>query len=166
MGDKYKNREKPSLKHLIGELENKEQLVQVLVGHLVIEYILVKIIDTYLVHTDKFDTFRLSFPEKVNICISMATFDEDLGEFLKKINKIRNNFAHKLGYKLDFKECFDLVNEAANAGIDFSDETIYTSEQKSREWYGIEGILSEVIANTAQELAWILYEKDREFLFN
>jgi hypothetical protein len=49
-----------------------------------------------------------------------------------------------------------LAKLAANGGVDFSDETIYSDRDTSLEWYGIEGIVQEVFQNAAQDLLFLL----------
>jgi len=73
-----------------------------------------------------------------------------------RLNDIRNDFAHSLGHKLTFDDAFDYVVKMASAGYDFSDEAIFRDKKLSREWYGIEGIFTEILTELYSELAWLL----------
>ena len=164
--NKWKDRELPNINHLLGFLRTDEFIVEFILGHLVIESVLVQLIDAKLKQPEEFDTFRsLNFPQKVDLCVSLSLFDKNMAEFLKKFNTVRNNLVHKLGYKVSFDDVFQLVNEAHRGGIDFSDDTIYQDKEKSKEWYGKYGIIHEIINNTAQDLAFILHDLGKEFIF-
>ncbi len=155
MSDKWKNREKPNANHLFN-LPSEDHSATILRGHLIVEAILVQLIDIKMAHPEAFDSFKLSFPQKVSLAIALGLIDNQIGDYLNEINSLRNKFAHRLGFTLSFDDSFDLAKRAGQAGIDFSDEGIYSDKKWSAEYYGIDGILEEVFRNTAVDLDGVL----------
>ncbi len=94
------------------------------------------------------------FANKVRAAFEEGCIDEKLKGALLAINRLRNKLAHELHFRVTFDDAFTLVKEAARAGIDFSDDTIHIDRTKSEEWYGTQGVLTEVISNTFQHLVW------------
>lgn len=147
----------------IMSLFNDRLMSAFITGHLIVESILVQMIE--FKGGKRKAILKKNFPNKVKSCIEMGYFDEKIGNFLNLINDIRNNYAHNLGYDLTADEIFLLVQHAGNAGIDFSDETIFQNKEISFEWYGVVGILQEVFQNTAFDLSFILESHGGEFKF-
>lgn len=156
--------EDPNLKHLL-LLMKHDQLMAVIVGHLIIESLLVKFLEMQQ-GADAEKILGFSFPMKVDRCVIGRLLRSDLGEFLKVLNRQRNNFAHRLGHRISFKEAFALVREAAIAGIDFSDEEIHANEAASRDRYGPELIIVEIFLNAAQEIGFALMDRGLEYPFS
>jgi hypothetical protein len=156
--------EYPNLDHLMLLMEH-DQLSAVIVGHLIIESLLVKFLEMQQgANIDSILGFN--FPMKVDRCVAGGLIRSELGEFLKVLNRQRNNFAHRLGHRISFEEAFALVREAAIAGIDFSDEEIHTSEAASRDRYGAELIIVEIFVNAAQEIGFDLMDRGLEYPFS
>jgi hypothetical protein len=164
MSKKWKGREQPNIAHLIS-LFSDDTISAFITGHLVIESLLVQMIDLKLEHPDEFDTFSLNFPAKTNLCKALGLIDSDMTNFLLEMNTIRNRFAHRLGYSFSFDDAFSFAQAAAKGGVDFSDDSIYTNKENSKEWYDIKGIIQEVFQNTAQYLSFIMEENGGEFQF-
>jgi hypothetical protein len=161
---KGKGREQPNLDHLIS-LFSDDSISAFITGHLIIESILVQMIDLKLEYPDEFDAFSLNFPAKANLCKALGLIDSDMTNFLLEMNRIRNRFAHRLGYSLSFDDAFSFAQAAAKGGVDFSDDSIHTDRANSEEWYGIKGIIQEVFQNAAQDLSFIMEENGGEFQF-
>ena len=164
MSSKWKNRQKPTVDHSMS-LFLDETISAFVTGHLIIESLIVQIIDLKLEDPTSFDAFRLSFPAKINLCKALGMIDSDIAKFLLEINTIRNRFAHNLGFKLSFVDVFHLVQSAANSGVDFSDESMVTDEKVAKDHYGIQGMVGEVIQNTALKLAFIILHNGGETEF-
>ena len=158
-----KRSENPNLDHLLSLFGN-EIMAAFINGHLIIEALLVQFIEHKIGYDEK--TSKWNFPNKVKKCIEFEYFDENIEAFLLMINDIRNNYAHNLGYKLTFDELFLLVKNAGQAGIDFSDETIYLNKELSKEWYGEYGIIQEIFQNTAMDLSFKMKSHGGEFTFS
>ena len=86
--------------------------------------------------------------------------DEETASLLHKINRIRNNIAHDLYYKLTFDEVFSLVEDSAKIGVDYSDDTIFEDKKLSEEYYGLEGLIKELFPNL---FLHILYVNENKF---
>lgn len=162
MPNKWKNRVSPDIGHILA-LMGQSQLGAFVMGHLIIESVLVQLIDTKLSKPEKFDAFQVSFPRKVELCLAHGLFDAELASLLHEINTVRNKFAHRLGFKLSFSQLFALANHAAESGIDYSDETIYRNEKLSEERYGDQGILHETLTNTVMHLTFLLEDNGGSF---
>lgn len=155
--------EDPSLDHLMQLMEH-DPLSAMIVGHLVIESLLVKFLEVQPgANIDKILAFN--FPTKVDRCVAGGLIPTELGVFLNVLNRQRNNFAHRLGYRLSFEEAFALVREAAIAGVDSSDDEIHTSETAAHNHYGVELIIVEIISNVAQDIGFALMDRGVEFPF-
>lgn len=157
-----KRSENPNLDHLMSIFGN-EIMAAFINGHLIIEALLVQFIEHKNGNDEKLS--KWNFPTKVKKCVELEYFDEKIETFLLMINDIRNNYAHNLGYTLTFDELFLLAENAGQAGIDFSDETIYLDKDLSKEWYGEYGIIQEIFQNTAMDLSFIMENHGGEFIF-
>ena len=155
--------EDPSLDHLM-ELIEHDQLSAVIIGHLVIESLLVKFLELQP-GADIDDILAFNFPTKVNRCIEGGLIRTELGVFLNVLNRQRNSFAHRLGHRLSFEEAFALVREAATAGVDFSDDEIHINETAARNRYGVALIMVEIFSNVAQDIGFALMDRGAEFPF-
>ncbi len=136
-------------------------LINFIKGHLFIENAMEKILDKIPMDKGVSDKFS----GKVSQMLMYNVIDEDMANLIRKINKIRNNIAHDLFYKLTFDEVFDLVEESAKLGVDYSDDSILDKES-AKEYYGLEGLISELFPNLYMELLFAnenLFEQD-EFL--
>lgn len=161
MSNKWAGRALPSLDHILNLFDNPT-MSAFITGHLIIESILVQLID---LKEERENTFKKNFPTKIKMCIDLKLITPVMGEYLKKVNQLRNKLAHNLGYRLSFEEVFSLCKEASEAGIDFSDDTIHSDKETSEEWYGTEGIIQELFQNTAIDLGFVMEEHGGEFQF-
>jgi hypothetical protein len=139
-------------------LADKSSFGLILKCHTVVEWLLIKLIETQLKMPDKFDVHRLSFPQKVDMCIAFGLVEKRQKKIFLRLNEMRNKFAHTLDYEITFDEAFEYVSQANNAGIDFSDETIFKDKEQSKEMYGTIGILIEVISNLSLGLICTLMD--------
>lgn len=122
-------------------------LINFIKGHLFIENAMEKILDKIPMSKGVSEKFS----GKVSQMLMYNVIDEDMANLIRKINKIRNNIAHDLFYKLTFDEVFDLVEESAKLGVDYSDDSI-TDKEFAKECYGLEGLISELFPNLYMEL--------------
>lgn len=157
-----KRSDNPNLNYLLSLFEN-EIIAAFINGHLIFEALLIQFIKLKSGENKNWE--KLNFPDKVAKCIELGFFDGKIGNFLLLVNDIRNNYAHNLGYRITFDELFILAQKAGEAGIDFSDETIYLNKKLSKEWYGEKGIIQEVFQNTAIDLSFIIENNGGEFKF-
>ena len=126
-------------------------LINFIKCHLFVENCMKQILDK----TEKERATSEKFSGKVSQMLMYELIDQDMASLLHKINKIRNNIAHDLYYKLTFDEVFTLVEESAKLGIDYSDETIFNNKELSKEFYGLEGLIRELFPNLFAHLIWL-----------
>lgn len=132
-------------------------LIDFIKGHLFIENCMKQILD----RTPKDKATSDKFSGKVSQMLMYNIIDQDMASLLYKLNKIRNNIAHDLFYELSFDEIFEIVQESARLGVDYSDESIYEDKEISRNDYGLEVLLCELFPNLFQHLLW-----ENEHMFN
>lgn len=145
--------ERPNIIQFISESAT-EELNLVLRGHLYLEALLNQIIHRSLQYPRAIDETRQSFYAKVKLLRALGKIDQKLEKLLLTLNSLRNKIAHQLRYEITFDDAFDLARIAAEAGIDFSDETAFNDRSLCEEFYGITGVLSETISNTFQDIVW------------
>lgn len=155
MKDPWLGRTKPSIEHIMN-LFNNADLGAFLTGHLVLDSILVLMLETSPEETDQGKYFDWSFHRKTNASENRGLIHNGMACFLLEVNNIRNRLAHELDKPISFDEAFLLAKKAANAGVEFSDDTIHSDREKSEEWYGIHGIIQEVFQNASQDLLFLL----------
>lgn len=154
-----KNSENPNLNHILS-LFNNEIMAAFINGHLILENLIIQLIE---LKGNIKNAHKFNFPDKMKKCQELNLFNLKMCDFLNTINKIRNNYAHNLGYKITFDELFLLAQKAGEAGVDFSDETVYLNKELSLKWYGEYGIIQEIFQNTAIDLAFVIEELGGEF---
>ncbi|WP_208599559.1 hypothetical protein [Desulfospira joergensenii] len=160
----WKGKKRPDLDDITGLFANVE-LGAYITGHLIIESVLVQLIELKLTKDDKFNPFDLSFPNKVEVAKNRNLIDESMASFLLEMNRIRNRLAHRLGEKITFDMMFNLARCAADGGVDFSDDSIYSNKELSRECYGTKAIIQEIFQNAAQDLSFIMENHGGKFQF-
>ncbi len=84
---------------------NSNNLLTVLLkAHLFIESNLVRLIKKELVNEEAIDFSRVNFPLKLQLCVALGIYEEkDLPAYLK-LNKLRNDVAHKLHFEVEEKD--------------------------------------------------------------
>lgn len=128
-------------------LYEKENLSMFILGHLGLESLLDQLVIRGLKEPKVYDDLSLRFAQKNKLVQGMGYYNTEFSRFVGRINTIRNNFSHRLEFDITFEDAFQLINMAHNVGIDFSDDNIWRNRDNSEKWYGVEGILQEVIAN-------------------
>jgi len=146
----------PSFEQYLRAINTDDQrLVTVLKGHLVVEALLVELLE---LHVPVDAPWKWNFPTKTEKCVEFGLITTSQAEALNELNNIRNDFAHVLGQQLGFDRAFGMAQKAASAGFDFSDDTIYQDEVKSKEWYDTDGCIVEVLNSYYFDLAMLLLE--------
>lgn len=135
--------------HLSSAFRDEDIMTLVLKGHLVIEAMLGKILEKTGFGDE---IWRWSFPKKVEQSIDNSPMDPWVGVICNDINDIRNDYCHSLGHELSFSEAYRYVQKWNSLGLEYTDETIHSDKAESEEIYGIEGILTETLSNTMDEI--------------
>lgn len=148
-----KSQPDPSIDHIMNLLQPSVSS-GFLRGQLVIEGVLMVILRHNLSNPDAMELENTNYYRICSLCGALGLVDAEMLVLLRSIGRIRNKMAHQLDYELSFDEAFALAVEAARAGVDFSDDTIYSDKVTSREWYGVEGIVQELFQNLAQDLVY------------
>lgn len=133
-----------------------ENLIRYIKGHLFLEFAMNTIISKAL----NVNTEKKTFDNKIELLFKYALVSEKEKKLLKVLNKIRNEIAHNLNYALTFDTLYNLVKLSVEAGVEYSDSTIYDNKKLSKEWYGMEGIINELFPNTFSHL---FYENEQYF---
>lgn len=146
----------PYFHYYTENLKEKELLQARILGHLVLEYMIVKSIELNGHPIKKIQ--RLNFPAKVDLAISLKIILANHRNIFIRINNLRNQFAHELDYEPSLQEIHEIVKEAIKEGIDFSDERIAAFDV-ARDEYGIELCLWELLHNASVDLFFYLDDK-------
>ena len=156
--------QKPKLDHIIGE-ENPVLSI-FLRGHLVLEGILEELLRTQNIVSLK-KISRKTMAEKIKLYRDLKLISLNLQSFLLEVNRLRNKFAHRLGYDLTQEDVHLLINLAAAAPeIDFSDDMHSLDRKTLFEWYtDTAGVLLEMFKHAALDLAFLVTENGGEELF-
>ena len=123
------------MKYSESEIEmsyEKESLSKILIGHLSIENKLDLILCSQMKNTTYFKSLNLRFSQKVDLALSLDLIPEELGLFIKKLNSVRNKYAHRMLYDLTFEEAFQLAMEGNGAGLYYSDDGIWNDKEIGR----------------------------------
>lgn len=91
-------------------INSKDYLNVVLRSHLFIESKLIELINNNLINPGALDLSKISFPIKLQLCASLGLLEvKDLSAY-KKLNKIRNDAAHKLDFEIAAQNIEDLIS--------------------------------------------------------
>jgi hypothetical protein len=137
-------------------LKEKELLQATILGHLVLEYMIVKCLELNGQQINKIQ--RLSFPAKVDLAISRKIIPANRRNIFLHINNFRNKFAHELDYEPSLNEVHGMIMEAIKDGIDFSDERIADLDV-ARDEYGIGPCVWELFHNVSSDLFFYLHDR-------
>lgn len=121
-------------------------LIAYIKGHLFLENVFNKILEKNNFNINK------TFFQKIQLLYKNKNISKNMKILLENINKIRNNIAHDLYYDLEFEEVFKLIKLSVNAGIIYSDDTIWKNIYYSKEFYGVKVIIDELFVNTFSKL--------------
>ena len=141
-----------------------ETLNIVLLGHLVIENLLVEAIKTKLKYPEEFNPSRLDFPQKVELCVSFGILPSKKKKVYLKLNTLRNNFAHKLDYEISFDDAFRYAKEMKNALFAFSEMGIDLNRDFLQRQFKVDEILTQILNKLADELVSYLFYNDAQKL--
>lgn len=140
-------------------MENHDNEFQIFIrGHIYIESLLSEIIKRSYENPEALSQLESMFYNKIKLLKAIDYISDEIETLLIRINRVRNKLAHRLQYSLGFDVAFELVNLAHEAGIDFSDNLIYSDKDYSKENYHTSGVINEVMSNTFAYLVFISEE--------
>jgi hypothetical protein len=92
------------------DLRGDENLQLIIRAHLLAEQALFAMLTESLKNPSSIDLDRLSFTTKASLAVAMGLMEQDALPPLVALNRLRNNFAHKVDYKFADKDKADLLN--------------------------------------------------------
>lgn len=107
-------------KFLFQRIDNSDLLTGFVIGHLVIEHLLEEIVINYDPKLKEHFT-SLVHSKKISFLQSLGLFPEGVALCLEGINKMRNKFAHQLGYEPNKGELLTLINLCRDNFNDLTD---------------------------------------------
>ncbi len=156
--------QKPTLEHLLG-YENRTLSI-FLRGHLVLEAVLNNLIQVKE-KISEVKINRLTFAKKIDCALALDLVTPEMYDFLTEVNKLRNKFAHRLGYDLTKEDVHELIRLAGKAPeIDFTDDMHLLDSATLYEWYtDTTGVLEEMFKHAAMDLSFLLHDYGAEPMF-
>jgi hypothetical protein len=82
-------------------VEEGDDLIAVIRGHLWIDFLLNAALEAALDHPEEAVLDRLPFPTRVDLAVALGVLARELGETCVAANRVRNRFAHDLDFELD-----------------------------------------------------------------
>ena len=157
--------QKPNLNHIIGE-ENPVLSI-FLRGHLVIEAMIGQLLQTNNRVTHN-RINKISCAEKIDLVLTLNLISQPLHNFLKELNKLRNKFAHNLGYDLTENEVYTVIKLAGKVPeIEFTDDMHLLDIKTLYDWYiNTAGVLLEMFKHVALDLGFLVEQNGGEFPFD
>lgn len=156
--------QRPTLDHLLG-YENR--ILSIFVrGHLVLEAVLNNLIQIKE-HISEVKINRLTCAKKIDRALALDLISPEMHNFLMEVNKLRNKFAHRLGYDLTEEDVHELIRLAGKAPeIDFTDDMHLLDRETLYEWYtDTAGVLEEMFKHAAMDLSFLIQEHGGEAMF-
>jgi len=101
---------KKSINEFVQIVSDPDPFVAVIKGHAYLEALVTSIITIAFLEPSALDTERMTFWQKVNLCVAAGLIHSDVGHVLKEFARIRNEFAHQLWPTFTEKELCDLLN--------------------------------------------------------
>jgi len=88
-------------------LSHDDDLIAVVRGHLYVESMLNRLIESLLPYPKEIENSRLGWPQRVELSLALG-LKKQYGAPLKKLGKIRNTFAHQPDASIQQKDILDL----------------------------------------------------------
>jgi hypothetical protein len=82
----------------------------VIKGHVLVDAFITSIINGSLLKPSKLNLDRVTYENKIILCVAFGLIHDEVMPVLQKLGKIRNGFAHKLWPAFENKEALDFIN--------------------------------------------------------
>jgi hypothetical protein len=135
--------------------EHASLLGEVLFFHLTLEALLTEIIkrDSGAMAESKLN--KIMFAKKADECLKLGRLSPELHEAVLALNKVRNQYAHELGYEISFDAALGLAKVCGKAGAEFTDGVDRCTIDQAKELgYDTLDLLNEAFRNTFFEVAY------------
>ncbi|MGN6260290.1 MAG: hypothetical protein ACTHNO_06105 [Ralstonia sp.] len=134
---------------------NASLLGEVLFYHLNLEALLTEVIRRDENGPGESKLRKLTFAGKVSECLRLSRISQELHDCVIALNRVRNQYAHELGYEISFDEALDLARKCGEAGVEFSDSVDRcTLEQAKNLDYDTLSLLNATFRNTFFTVAY------------
>jgi hypothetical protein len=91
-------------------INSKDHLNVVLRSHLFIEAKIIEMIKDRLINPNALEFNKITFPLKLQLCASLGLLEtKDLAAY-RKLNKLRNDTAHRLNFEIEDQYIEDLIS--------------------------------------------------------
>ncbi|MCU5343279.1 hypothetical protein OCA10_29700 [Bacillus cereus] len=91
--------------------DGEDSLQIVLRGHLYVEYELERLLRKNMENPDSILTDRFMFMNKVNLAIALGLLPKSRKKAYKKLNDLRNKYAHRLRFEVEHKDLDDFISD-------------------------------------------------------
>jgi len=129
-------------------------LGEVMFYHLTLEALLTEIIKRSPNAPTESKLRKLMFSKKADECLRLKKLTVGLHAAVLALNKVRNMYAHELGFEISFDDALELARVCGEAGADFSDAVDGCTIAEAKELgYDTLGLLNATFRNTFFEVA-------------
>ena len=134
--------------------EHASLLGEVLFYHLTLEALLTEIIRRGPNAPTEPQLKKLMFAKKADECLKLGKLSVALHAAVLALNKVRNKYAHELGFEISFYDALKLARVCGEAGAEFTDGVDgCTTVEAKKLGYDTFGLLNETFRNTFFEVA-------------
>ena len=142
-------------------IERASLLGEVLFYHLTLEALLTEVIKRSPDAPTESKLRKLMFAKKADECLRLGKLSAELHAAVLALNKVRNLYAHELGFEISFDAALILARLCGEAGADFTDGVDRCTTAEAKELgYDTLGLLNETFRNTFFEVASYQGEDD------
>jgi hypothetical protein len=136
-------------------LERASLLGEVLFYHLTLEALLTELIKRTPESPEGSKLNGMMFAKKAALCAELGKLTPELHHALSKLNKVRNRYAHELGYEVSFEEALSVAETCGKAGVEFTDSVDSCSVAEAKELgYDTLSVLNAAFRNTFFEVVF------------
>lgn len=98
-------------------MNDPSTLSVLLKGHLWVEHVVTQAVEVSLADSTQLSVERMSFASKLDLALAAGALPPELGPPLKRINRLRNNAAHDLGFTLTEEMMRGLVDSLSSSQL-------------------------------------------------
>ncbi|MDG0853057.1 hypothetical protein [Roseateles puraquae] len=144
-------------------IDRASLLGEVLFYHLTLEALLTEIIRRSPNAPAESKLGKLMFAKKADECLRLGKLSKELHTAVMALNRVRNKYAHELGFEISFDAALALAKLCGEAGADFTDGVDgCTAAEAKTLGYDTFSLLNETFRNTFFEVA--CYQGEDEWL--
>ncbi len=135
-------------------IDRASLLGEVLFYHLTLEALLTEVIKRGPNAPTDSKLKKLMFAKKADECLRFGKLSPELHTAVLALNKVRNQYAHELGFEISFDAALKLAKVCGEAGAEFTDGVDGCTVAEAKQLgYDTLGLLNETFRNTFFEVA-------------